>query len=48
MIKLYNPSNDTVYIPKGKAFVQGIVLPYQICDGAESDENRTGGLGSTG
>ena len=48
MIKLHNPSDKTVYIPKGKAFAQGIVLPYQICDGAESDENRTGGFGSTG
>ena len=48
MIKLHNPSNKTVYISKGKAFAQGIVLPYQTCDGAESDENRTGGFGSTG
>ena len=48
MIKLHNPSNKTVYISKGKAFAQGIVLSYMICDGAESDENRTGGFGSTG
>lgn len=48
MIKLHNPSNKTVYISKGKAFAQGIVLPYQICEDAESDENRTGGFGSTG
>ena len=48
MIKLHNPSDKTVYIPKGKAFAQGIVLPYLICDGAESDENRIGGFGSTG
>ena len=48
MIKLHNPSNKTVYISKGKAFAQGIVLPYIICDGAESDESRTGGFGSTG
>lgn len=48
MIKLHNPSNNTVCISKGKAFAQGIVLPYIICDGAESDENRTGGFGSTG
>lgn len=47
MIKLHNPSNETVHIPKGKAFAQGIVLPFQICDGAESDEDRTGGFGST-
>lgn len=48
MIKLHNPSNETVYISKGKAFAQGIILPYIICDGAESDEERTGGFGSTG
>ena len=54
MIKLRNPSklrsphNQFVELEKGKAFAQGIVLPYQICDGAESDENRTGGFGSTG
>ena len=49
MIKLRNPSSyKTVCISKGKAFAQGIVLPYMICDGAESDENRTGGFGSTG
>lgn len=48
MIKLYNPSNHAVTIEKGKAFAQGIVLPYQICDGAESNEDRTGGFGSTG
>lgn len=47
MIKLYNPSNETVFIPKGKAFAQGIILPYIICDGAESDEYRVGGFGST-
>ena len=48
MIKLRNPSNMVVELEKGKAFAQGIVLPYQICDGAESDEERTGGFGSTG
>ena len=48
LIKLRNPSNLIVELEKGKAFAQGIVLTYQICDGAESDENRTGGFGSTG
>ena len=47
MIKLYNPSDHAVTIEKGKAFAQGIVLPYIICDGAESDECRVGGFGST-
>ena len=48
MIKLRNSYNIVVELEQGKAFAQGIVLPYQICDGAESDENRTGGFGSTG
>lgn len=48
MIKLRNSQNILVELEQGKAFAQGIILPYQICDGAESDENRTGGFGSTG
>ena len=32
----------------GKGFAQGIITDFYICDGAESDENRTGGFGSTG
>ena len=47
MIKLYNPTNDRVIIEKGKGFAQGIITPYIICNGAESDEDRTGGFGST-
>lgn len=47
MIKLYNPSDHAVTIEKGKGFAQGIVLPYMICEGAWSDEDRTGGFGST-
>ena len=47
MIKLYNPTNEQVIIEKGKGFAQGIITPYIICDGAESDDNRTGGFGST-
>ena len=47
MIKLYNPSSETVVIEKGNGFAQGIVVPYLICEGAESDKVRTGGFGST-
>ena len=47
MIKLYNPSDEDVEIEQGKGFAQGIVTPYFICDGAKSDEDRTGGFGST-
>lgn len=46
-IKLRNPSEETVEIKQGKGFAQGIVLPCMICRGAESDEDRTGGFGST-
>ena len=47
MVKLYNPSDEFVIIGQGKGFAQGIVMPYFICNGAESDEDRTGGFGST-
>ena len=48
MIKLFNPSDDFMEIKQGKGFVQGIVTDFYICDGAESDESRFGGFGSTG
>lgn len=48
MIKLYNPSKERVKIKQGQGFAQGIVLPFFICKGAESDESRFGGFGSTG
>ena len=47
MIKLYNPTKEHVIIEKGKGFAQGIITPYIICNGAESNEDRTGGFGST-
>lgn len=47
MIKLHNPSDEDVEIEQGKGFAQGIVMPYFICNGAESDEDRTNGFGST-
>ena len=47
MVKLYNPSDEFVEIEQGKGFAQGIVTPYLICNGAESDGDRTGGFGST-
>ena len=48
MIKLYNPSPNMVKIEAGKGFAQGIITDFYICDGAESDEDRVGGFGSTG
>lgn len=46
LIKLHNPYED-LEIPKHKAFAQGVVTQYFICDGAESNEKRNGGFGST-
>lgn len=48
MVKLHNPSNNTINVEAGKGFVQGIVTDFYICEGAESDESRFGGFGSTG
>lgn len=47
MIKMYNPSSEPIVIEERKAFCQGIVTRYYICDGAESDVQRNGGFGST-
>lgn len=47
LIKLYNPSDETISVMRGNAFAQGIVTQYYICQDAESDDNRTGGIGST-
>jgi dUTP pyrophosphatase len=47
IISMDNPSEQTVPLPEGKAFAQGIVVTYDIPEGAESDEARSGGFGST-
>lgn len=47
IISLENPSAQTVPLPQGKAFAQGIVLRYEVPDGAGSGEARRGGFGST-
>ena len=47
MIKLYNPSDKQIDINIGDGLAQGIIVPYYICDGADSDEQRVGGFGST-
>ncbi|MBQ6388971.1 MAG: deoxyuridine 5'-triphosphate nucleotidohydrolase [Mogibacterium sp.] len=48
IISMVNPSNKTIELPEGKAFAQGIVVKYEIPEGAGSDESRRGGFGSTG
>ena len=47
IISLENPSASNVQLPEGKAFCQGIVVNYEIPDGAESEAERSGGFGST-
>ena len=47
IISLENPSDKTVMLREGKPFAQGIVVRYEVPEGAESDESRNGGFGST-
>lgn len=47
IISLDNPSDTAIELPEGKAFAQGIVVSYEIPEGAGSEEARTGGFGST-
>lgn len=47
MAKLENSSDEVIDIPQGKAFMQGLVVPYIVPEGAESDVQRDGGFGST-
>ena len=42
-----NPSDVNVKLEAGKPFVQGIIVRYEVPEGAASDEARTGGFGST-
>jgi len=48
-IKLTNDSaeNKTVEVKKGQAFAQGIIMRYEIAQGAEASNQRRGGIGST-
>ena len=47
IVSLVNPSDQTVLLGEGKPFAQGIVVRYEVPDGAESDSSRNGGFGST-
>ena len=46
--KLYNGGNQEVFIEKGSAFMQGIILQYFRTADDDSDGVRNGGFGSTG
>lgn len=50
MVKLTSTSTefDDLYIDRGRAFCQGIFLPYGLTDDDKATAKRTGGLGSTG
>lgn len=47
MIKIFNNSDEKLILEKGKAFVQGIFVPFGITIDDETIENRTGGIGSS-
>lgn len=47
LVSLENPSDHAVPLPEGKPFAQGIIVRYEVPEGAESDEVRKGGFGST-
>ena len=47
IISLENPSDKDVMLEEGKPFAQGIVVKYEVPEGAASDADRNGGFGST-
>lgn len=47
IISIENPSDKDVELTQGKPFVQGIIVNYEIPEGAESRDERNGGFGST-
>lgn len=47
LVTLVNNGTETVVIGKGKAFVQGIIIPFATADDDAADGIRTGGHGST-
>lgn len=47
IISMENPSSENVPLEEGKPFAQGIVVRYEIPEGAESGSARNGGFGST-
>lgn len=46
-VKLFNPSDTPVLIPKNQAFCQGIIEQYFLAVENEVTRERTGGVGST-
>lgn len=47
-VKMTNMSNDkTLYIKKGEAIFQGIILNFSVTNNDKADKERNGGFGST-
>lgn len=46
-IKMTNCGNSSFTVEKGKAFAQGVFLPYGITEDDDVSESRKGGFGST-
>lgn len=47
LIKVHNPSDQTIIIHKGEAYAQGIIEQFFLAEEAEVTTERTGGIGST-
>ncbi len=46
--KLHNGGDHDVFIPRGSAYMQGIILPYLLTVDDDATGVRNGGFGSTG
>ena len=47
LVAFENPSDTDIQLEEGTPFVQGIIVRYEIPEGAGSDAERKGGFGST-
>ena len=47
-IKFYNPTDEDYHIFIGDKIAQGIFIKFLVTDDDNADQDRTGGLGSTG
>ena len=45
---LENKNTDPYIIRKGERYMQGVIVPFSVTEDDEADEERTGGVGSTG
>ena len=47
-ICLRNLTNEDITLEAGERIAQGIFIPYLVADNGNTDDERTGGIGSTG